>query len=259
MGLVGMVDDLFNLAKAGLLDRQKITNIKDKKIVSMQRDINDEVKISQIISAIEEESISGSVLEELKAEWRATSSKTPVVGITGTGGAGKSSVVDELLDRFLQQKTDIRIAVLAVDPTRRKTGGALLGDRIRMNSLSSANIYMRSMATRRQHLATNKVLGDVTLYLRSVGYDLVFVETAGIGQSDSQIVDIVDLSVYIMTSDYGAATQLEKIDMVDYADIVILNKYEKRGSEDALRDIRKQWRRNPVSYTHLTLPTIYSV
>jgi len=244
MGLVGMVDDLFNLAKAGLLDRQKITNIKDKKIVSMQRDINDEVKISQIISAIEEESISGSVLEELKAEWRATSSKTPVVGITGTGGAGKSSVVDELLDRFLQQKTDIRIAVLAVDPTRRKTGGALLGDRIRMNSLSSANIYMRSMATRRQHLATNKVLGDVTLYLRSVGYDLVFVETAGIGQSDSQIVDIVDLSVYIMTSDYGAATQLEKIDMVDYADMVILNKYEKRGSQDALRDIRKQWQRN---------------
>ena len=244
MGLVGMVDDLFNLAKAGLLDRQKITNIKNKKIVSMQRDINDEMKISQIISAIEEESISESILEELKAEWRATSHKTPIVGITGTGGAGKSSVVDELLDRFLQQKTDIRIAVLAVDPTRRKTGGALLGDRIRMNSLSSANIYMRSMATRRQHLATNKVLGDVALYLRSVGYDLVFVETAGIGQSDSQIVDIVDLSVYVMTSDYGAATQLEKIDMVDYADMVILNKYEKRGSQDALRDIRKQWQRN---------------
>ena len=244
MGLVGMVDDLFSLAQNESPDNPKISVLKDKESFVLQSDINDEMRISQIISAIEDGSMPDDVLEELKTKWSLTLNKSPVVGITGTGGAGKSSVVDELLERFLQQRPDIRIAVLAVDPTRRKTGGALLGDRIRMNSLTSANFYMRSMATRRQHLATNKVLGDVALYLRSVGYDLVLVETAGIGQSDSQIVDVVDLSIYVMTSDYGAATQLEKIDMIDYADVVILNKFEKRGSEDALRDIRKQWQRN---------------
>jgi isobutyryl-CoA mutase len=244
MGLVGMVDDLFSLAQNESPDKPKISVSEDKESFALQSDINDEVRISQIISAIENGDMSDDFLAELKAKWSLTSNKSPVVGITGTGGAGKSSVVDELLERFLQQRPDIRIAVLAVDPTRRKTGGALLGDRIRMNSLVSANFYMRSMATRRQHLATNEVLGDVVLYLRSVGYDLVLVETAGIGQSDSQIVDVVDLSIYVMTSDYGAATQLEKIDMIDYADVVILNKFEKRGSEDALRDIRKQWQRN---------------
>ena len=146
----------------------------------------------------------------------------------------------------------MRIAVLAVDPTRRRTGGALLGDRIRMNSLRSERIYMRSIATRRQHLATSEMLGDHILYLKSLGFDLSFVETAGIGQSDSEIVDLVDFSVYVMTSDYGAASQLEKIDMLDFADLVVLNKYDKRGAEDALRDIRKQWKRNHVRSTSTT-------
>ena len=142
----------------------------------------------------------------------------------------------------------MRIAVLAVDPTRRKTGGALLGDRIRMNSLRSDRVYMRSIATRRQHLATSEMLADHILFLNSLGIDLVLVETAGIGQSDSEIVDMVDFSVYVMTSDYGAASQLEKIDMLDFADLIVLNKYDRRGAEDALRDIRKQWKRNHVKF-----------
>src|SRR6185369_9209601 len=173
---------------------------------------------------------------------------TPVLGITGTGGAGKSSVVDEILLRFLHSFPQMRIAVLAVDPTRRRSGGALLGDRIRMNSLRSKRVFMRSMATRRQHAATSIVLKDCIAFLKGQGYDLVIVETAGIGQSDSEIVDLVDFPMYVMTSDYGAASQLEKIDMLDFADLVVLNKFDKRGAEDALRDVRKQWRRNRVAF-----------
>jgi methylmalonyl-CoA mutase len=175
--------------------------------------------------------------------------QVPVIGITGTGGAGKSSVTDEILNRFLTFFPEIRMAVLAVDPTRRRTGGALLGDRIRMNSLRSGRVYMRSIATRRQHLATSEVLGDQILFLKSQGFDLVIVETAGIGQSDSEIVDMVDFSIYVMTSEYGAASQLEKIDMIDFADLIVLNKYDKRGAEDALRDVRKQWKRNHATFT----------
>jgi methylmalonyl-CoA mutase len=171
-----------------------------------------------------------------------------VVGITGTGGAGKSSVTDELLNRFLASFPEMRIAVISVDPTRRRTGGALLGDRIRMNSLRSERVFMRSMATRRQHMATNVVLKDCIAFLKSLGYDLVIVETAGIGQSDSEIVDLVDFPMYVMTSDFGAPSQLEKIDMLDYAELVVLNKFDKRGAEDALRDVRKQWKRNRVAF-----------
>jgi len=241
MGLVGMVEDLVCLVRAS----QNQVKISETAAFKLPKpDKNNEVQIAQMISAIEEGEIPDDDLVRLKAEWILAAEKTPVMGITGTGGAGKSSIVDELLDRFLQHRPDMRIAVLAVDPTRRRTGGALLGDRIRINSLASSNIYMRSMATRRQHLATSEMLGDITLFLKSLGYDLVLVETAGIGQSDSEIVDMVDLSLYIMTSDYGAASQLEKIDMIDYADMIILNKFDKRGAQDALRDIRKQWQRN---------------
>ncbi|MCC6869160.1 MAG: methylmalonyl-CoA mutase family protein [Burkholderiales bacterium] len=170
--------------------------------------------------------------------------RVPVIGITGTGGAGKSSLSDELLQRFLRHFPDARIAVVAIDPTRRRAGGALLGDRIRMNSLAAPNLYMRSLATRRRNLATSAVLEEVVGLYQLAGFDLVIVETAGIGQSDTEIVDLVDLSIYVMTSDYGAASQLEKIDMLDFADLVVLNKFERRGAEDALRDVRKQWRRN---------------
>ncbi|MBT8110667.1 MAG: methylmalonyl-CoA mutase family protein [Gammaproteobacteria bacterium] len=207
------------------------------------------VDIAATISAIEERIFDDAELARLRKEWRMQAGQVPVIGITGTGGAGKSSVTDEILNRFLSCFPEMRIAVLAVDPTRRRTGGALLGDRIRMNSLRSERVFMRSIATRRQHLATSEMLGDHILYLKSLGFDLVIVETAGIGQSDSEIVDMVDFSVYVMTSEYGAASQLEKIDMIDFADLIVLNKYDKRGAEDALRDVRKQWKRNHVAFS----------
>jgi methylmalonyl-CoA mutase len=189
-------------------------------------------------------------LDQLRAGWRddERARHTPVIGITGTGGAGKSTVTDELLSRFLQHFDSLRIAVLAVDPTRRRTGGALLGDRIRMNSLRDQRLFMRSMATRRHHASTAAVLADAIAFMRTTGVDLVIVETAGIGQSDSEIVDLVDLPMYVMTSEFGAPSQLEKIDMLDLAEIVVINKFDKGGSQDALRDVRKQWRRNHVSF-----------
>ena len=186
--------------------------------------------------------------ETLRRAVSRSAKRTPVVGITGTGGAGKSSLTDELLLRFVRQFPDRNIAVVAMDPTRRRSGGALLGDRIRMNSLAAEQVFMRSLATRRQNLATSAVLADVLNLLRYANFDLVVVETAGIGQSDSEIVDLVDVPMYVMTSEYGAASQLEKIDMLDFADLVALNKFEKRGAEDALRDVRKQWRRNRVEF-----------
>jgi methylmalonyl-CoA mutase len=206
------------------------------------------IEVAGTISAIEEGGLDDATLSRLRKEWRVKAGAAPVIGITGTGGAGKSSVTDEILNRFLGSYPDMHIAVLAVDPTRRRTGGALLGDRIRMNMLRSERVFMRSIATRRQHLATSEMLGDHILFLKSLGFDLIIVETAGIGQSDSEIVDLVDFSVYVMTSDYGAASQLEKIDMLDFADLIVLNKFDKRGAEDALRDIRKQWKRNHVAF-----------
>ncbi|MFK7887986.1 MAG: methylmalonyl-CoA mutase family protein [Gammaproteobacteria bacterium] len=209
---------------------------------------DDDIARARTISAIEQGLYSDEDLAALRKTWQLRAGNVPVVGITGTGGAGKSSVTDEVLNRFLQSFDDRRVAVVAVDPTRRRTGGALLGDRIRMNALRSERTFMRSIATRRQHLATSDILGDAVAYLKSQGFDLIVVETAGIGQSDSEIVDLVDFSVYVMTSDYGAASQLEKIDMIDYADLIVLNKFDKRGAKDALRDVRKQWRRNHLKF-----------
>jgi isobutyryl-CoA mutase len=211
--------------------------------------LQDEISIGHMLSLIEDDALAESELAHLRKEWQLAGGKTPVIGITGTGGAGKSSVTDELLNRFLANFPEMRIAVISVDPTRRRTGGALLGDRIRMNSLRSKRVFMRSMATRRQHMATNIVLKDCIAFLKSLGYDMVIVETAGIGQSDSEIVDLVDFPMYVMTSDFGAPSQLEKIDMLDYAELVVLNKFDKRGAEDALRDVRKQWKRNRTAFT----------
>ena len=208
----------------------------------------DSLRIGHTLSLLEAAADDPEALARLRSHWSEPARVVPVVGITGTGGAGKSSLTDELLNRFLRAFPQRRIAVLAVDPTRRRTGGALLGDRIRMNSLSDERIFMRSMATRRQHLATSAVLADAIRFLKAAGFDIVIVETAGIGQSDTEIVDLVDLPVYVMTSDYGAASQLEKIDMLDFAELVVLNKFEKRGAEDALRDIRKQWKRNRLAF-----------
>ncbi|SDQ25813.1 methylmalonyl-CoA mutase family protein [Pseudoxanthomonas sp. CF125] len=254
MGLVQMIEDVVERAEGardsefGIWDSQR-----------RNPDISDEIAIGRMLSAIEDGVFSEAELALMRKTWvnprhnesripNPESRATPVLGITGTGGAGKSSVTDELLNRFLASFPQMRIAVISVDPTRRRTGGALLGDRIRMNSLRSHRVYMRSMATRRQHAATNMVLKDCIGFLKGLGYDLVIVETAGIGQSDSEIVDLVDFPMYVMTSEYGAASQLEKIDMLDFAELIVLNKYDKRGAEDALRDVRKQWKRNRVAF-----------
>jgi methylmalonyl-CoA mutase len=176
----------------------------------------------------------------------------PVLGITGTGGAGKSTLTDELVRRLLNDFEDVQVAVLSVDPTRRRTGGALLGDRIRMNALYGEHrerVYMRSFATRQAHRATSQALREAVAVCQAAGFDLVVVETAGIGQSDTEVADLVDVSLYVMTSDFGAPTQLEKIGMLDVADLVALNKFEKRGAQDALRDVRKQVQRNRGAFS----------
>jgi methylmalonyl-CoA mutase len=173
----------------------------------------------------------------------AVTKRIPVLGVTGTGGAGKSSLVDELVRRFLHDHPERTLAILSVDPSKRKTGGALLGDRIRMNAIDDPRVYMRSLATRQANLALSKHVQQAIDVCKAAAYDLIIVETSGIGQSDTEIVDHCDVSLYVMTSEYGAATQLEKIDMLDFADVVAINKFDKRGSLDALRDVRKQVKR----------------
>jgi methylmalonyl-CoA mutase len=173
----------------------------------------------------------------------------PVVGITGTGGAGKSSVTDELVRRYLNTFADKTIAVISVDPSKKKTGGALLGDRIRMNAISSPRAYMRSLATRDSDKALSSHVQEAIDICKSAGYDLIILESAGVGQSDASILDHADISVYVMTPEYGAASQLEKINMLDYADLVVLNKFDKAGALDALHDIRKQYKRNHQLWT----------
>ncbi|PYF69536.1 methylmalonyl-CoA mutase family protein [Pedobacter nutrimenti] len=170
--------------------------------------------------------------------------KAPVLGITGTGGSGKSSLVDELVRRFLIEVKDKSLAIISVDPSKRKTGGALLGDRIRMNAINNKRVYMRSLATRQANLALSKNVQESIDICKAAGYDLIIVETSGIGQSDTEITEHCDVSLYVMTPEFGAATQLEKIDMLDFADLVAINKFDKRGALDALRDVRKQYKRN---------------
>ena len=203
--------------------------------------------VAQFITAVEraksqDDGHLKSIREQLAR--RTGDRSVPVIGITGTGGAGKSSLTDELILRMLHDQPEIRIGIISADPSRRKTGGALLGDRIRMNAIDNPRIYMRSLATRRSHTEIPDALVEGVEVLKAAGYDLIIAETAGIGQGDSLIVDYVDLSIYVMTAEFGAASQLEKIDMLDYADLVVVNKYEKRGGEDALRDVRKQVQRN---------------
>ena len=187
------------------------------------------------------------VFEQIEA--RAATSSAPVVGITGTGGSGKSSLVDELLRRFLLDFEDLKVAVISVDPSKRRSGGALLGDRIRLNSLPHPRAYMRSLATRQANLALSPYVQRAIEVVKAAGFDLVLLETSGIGQSDTEIVDYSDMSIYVMTPEYGAATQLEKIDMLDFADLVAINKADKEGARDALRDVRKQYKRNRLAFT----------
>ena len=238
LGLDGMIDDVFKRVHAAKRARFEFGPVGPR----------DHQQIARTISALEHGDDHSGLSETLRKAVSRATSRPPVIGITGTGGAGKSSLTDELLMRFVRFFPDRSIAVVAMDPTRRRSGGALLGDRIRMNSLAHEQIFMRSLATRRQNLATSAVLADVLNLLKYAGFDLVVVETAGIGQSDSEIVDLVDVPLYVMTSEYGAASQLEKIDMLDFAELIALNKFEKRGAEDALRDVRKQWKRNHTAF-----------
>ncbi len=175
---------------------------------------------------------------------RSKSCNTPILGITGTGGAGKSSLTDELIRRFLQEFPDKKLAILSVDPTKQKTGGALLGDRIRMNAIFNKRVYMRSLATRGSRTELSASIGDVLDVVKTAGFDLILVETSGIGQGDAEITNYTDLSMYVMTSEFGAPTQLEKIDMIDYADLIAINKFERKGSEDAMRQVQKQYQRS---------------
>ncbi len=199
--------------------------------------------IARVISAMENfPEQNQDYLREIQT--KADAITTPILGITGTGGAGKSSLVDELIRRFLIDFPEKTAAIVSVDPSKRKTGGALLGDRIRMNAVNSPRIYMRSLATRQSNLALSKHVKSALDILKVAGFDLVILETSGIGQSDTEIVDHSDVSLYVMTPEYGAATQLEKIDMLDFADLIAINKFDKRGAPDALRDVRKQYQRN---------------
>jgi len=235
MGLQGMINDLteqsdFSVFNGESIDIEKI----------QRRDIG---SISRMISATEccNDKIADR-LEQIRA--LAKSSKSPVIGITGTGGSGKSSLVDELVRRFLEDFSDKTIAILSIDPSKRKTGGALLGDRIRMNAINNERVYMRSLATRQANLAMSPYVKDILDIIKASGFDIIILETSGIGQSDTEIVDHSDISMYVMTPEYGAATQLEKIDMLDFADIIAINKFDKRGAKDALRDVKKQYQRN---------------
>jgi len=225
MGLQGMINDM--------LKKMDNPPVNPDQLDLKRLNVDNPAMTAQFITAIQEQSGSAGdkpdrIVSKIKTA--AANINVPVIGLTGTGGAGKSSFADELITRFLHDFSDIHIAVISCDPSRRKTGGALLGDRIRMNAIENKRVYMRSLATRRSQTELPEVLPDAVNVVKAAGFDIIIVETAGIGQGDSRIVDLVDLSVYVMTADFGAPSQLEKIDMLDYADMVVLNKYEKKGS-----------------------------
>ncbi len=235
MGLQGMINDLMSRCDFDTVSQLngEVNHLAEK----------DWKSIARLISMAENHPDAvGDSFDRIHA--LAAESKSPVLGITGTGGSGKSSLVDELVRRFLIDFPEKHIGVISVDPSKRKTGGALLGDRIRMNAIRNPRVYMRSLATRQSNLALSKHVKEAVAVLKAANYDLIILETSGIGQSDTEILDHSDVSLYVMTPEYGAATQLEKIDMLDFADLIALNKFDKRGALDALRDVKKQYQRN---------------
>ena len=235
MGLQGMINDLVEKSDYAIGDllNGEVDHLADKNPKA----------IARVISSAENfPEVAKDALDKIHAKNK--NSKTPVLGITGTGGAGKSSLVDELVRRFLIDFPEKTIGLVSVDPSKRKTGGALLGDRIRMNAINSPRVYMRSLATRQSNLALSKYVNEAVEVLKAAEYDLIILETSGIGQSDTEIIEHSDVALYVMTPEFGAATQLEKIDMLDFADLVAINKFDKRGSLDALRDVKKQYMRN---------------
>lgn len=236
LGLQGMIDDL--VQKSDFATGTDVT-VEDMDKISFE----DSKSIAQVISAVE--NFSDEKEDLVKAiDDKAKDSKIPIIGITGTGGAGKSSLTDEIVRRFLRANPDKKIAIISVDPSKKKTGGALLGDRIRMNSINDSRVYMRSMATRENNVSVSPYIHSALNVLKLAKPDVIILETSGIGQSGSEITDIADVSMYVMTPEYGASTQLEKIDMLDYADLIALNKSDKRGALDALQAVKKQYQRN---------------
>ena len=240
MGLQGMINDL--VEKSDFPSGEEgVANINEV-------DTSNPMAIARVISGAENfYERHSALLEEIQI--KAKSAKAPVLGITGTGGSGKSSIVDEIVRRFLRDFKDKTIGIVSVDPSKRKTGGALLGDRIRMNAINNPRVYMRSLATRQSNLALSAHVREAVQVLKAAGFDLIILETSGIGQSDTEITDHSDVSLYVMTPEYGAATQLEKIDMLDFSDIIAVNKFDKRGAMDALRDVKKQYQRNHQLWT----------
>jgi len=237
LGLQGMIDDLLKRADFPVVDETAL-DPRDLSVVTPRL-------LGRMISAVEQES-DGSLAAAARSA--AAGTATPVIGMTGTGGAGKSSLIDEIVVRYLADFPDRTIAIISVDPSRRRSGGALLGDRIRMNSASDPRVFMRSLATRQANLALSPYVASAVDLVKAAGYDLVILETSGIGQADTEIVDHSDLTLYVMTPEYGAASQLEKVDMLDFADLVVVNKADRRGAEDAVRDVRKQYRRNHTAF-----------
>ncbi|MDD2822103.1 MAG: cobalamin-dependent protein, partial [Flavobacterium sp.] len=235
MGLQGMINDLVQRSDYAIGDvlKDEIDHLEDKNPRAIARIISSAENFPEVAKPI---------LDTIHNKNR--TSKTPVLGITGTGGAGKSSLVDELVRRFLIDFPEKTIGLISVDPSKRKTGGALLGDRIRMNAINNPRVYMRSLATRQSNLALSKYVEEAIQVLKAAQYDIIILETSGIGQSDTEIMDHSDVSLYVMTPEFGAATQLEKIDMLDFADLVAINKFDKRGALDAIRDVKKQYQRN---------------
>jgi isobutyryl-CoA mutase len=239
MGLEGMIEDLINRCKAAVPEyEQAAEKWDDKPPLGELKDIR---RIARAITQAENGT--------KPTPGTNNDASIPVLGITGTGGAGKSSVTDEIVRRFLQQFPDKTIAVISVDPSKKKTGGALLGDRIRMNAISHPRAYMRSLATRDDNTAVSGHLHDAVAICREAGFDFIILESAGVGQSDASILDYCNVSLYVMTPEYGAASQLEKINMLDYADVIAINKFDKAGALDALADVRKQYKRNHALWT----------
>ena len=243
LGLVGMIDDMIERCSLGAYSDVTVAAGE----LSGESGRNN---LARLITAIERDELSAEQQSSLREQAQFLSTTVPVLGITGTGGAGKSSLTDELIRRFRQDSADeLKIAVLAIDPTRRKTGGALLGDRIRMNAIYHPSIYMRSIGTRGATGEVPAALKDIVCAMRLGGFDLVVVETPGIGQGDAGIVPYVDIPIYVMTPEFGAQSQLEKIDMLDYAELAIINKFDRKGSDDAYRDVCKQVQRNREAWT----------
>ncbi len=261
MGLEGMIEDVLLQCSTAASNGGNNSNIKLQKKGNTEPngkfamdEWKDVITVSKAITKAEQGEDYTILLDQLMWEGNGINDgkikKTaPVLGVTGTGGAGKSSVTDEIVRRYLNKFTACTIAVISVDPSKRKTGGALLGDRIRMNSISDPRAYMRSLATRDDNAALSAYVQDAITICKQAGYDFIILESAGVGQGDASILNYCDVSLYVMTPEYGAASQLEKINMLDYADVVCINKFDKSGALDALHDVRKQYKRNHQLWT----------